>query len=88
MTAVHVYYAGRVQGVGFRYTATEIAGRFAVAGWVKNLPDGRVEVLAEGESAEVSAFLAAVSERFRRNIQSEDRTPTSPSGEIGFRIER
>lgn len=88
MTAVHVHYAGRVQGVGFRYTAAEIAGRFAVAGWVKNLPDGRVELLAEGESAEVSAFLTAVSERFRRNIHSEDRTPTPPTGQIGFRIER
>lgn len=80
MVAVQVYYSGRVQGVGFRYTATEIAGRFRVFGWVRNLPDGRVELMAEGESAEVSGFLTAVSERFRGKIHGEDRTPVPATG--------
>lgn len=52
-----VYYSGRVQGVGFRYTARSVARGFAVTGFVKNLSDGRVQLVAEGQSAEVRAFL-------------------------------
>ncbi|MBL8829940.1 MAG: acylphosphatase, partial [Planctomycetaceae bacterium] len=43
-----VLFHGRVQGVGFRVTTRSIAQRFAVTGWVRNLPDGSVELLAEG----------------------------------------
>ena len=53
----HVFYSGRVQGVGFRYTAKETAQRLDVAGWVRNLNDGRVELVAEGEEASVMDFL-------------------------------
>ena len=53
-----VLYAGRVQGVGFRYTACRAAGRYDVTGYVRNLPDGSVECVAEGESSEIGAFLA------------------------------
>ena len=80
MVAVQVFYSGRVQGVGFRYTATEIASRFRVTGWVRNLPDGRVELLAEGDSAEVSEFLAAVRDRFQGKIHAEDRSPCPATG--------
>ena len=55
-----VFYAGRVQGVGFRYTACQVARGHDVTGFVRNLPDGRVECVAEGESAEIKAFLAEV----------------------------
>jgi acylphosphatase len=89
MTAVHVHYSGRVQGVGFRYTAVEVARRFAVVGWVKNLPDGRVELWAEGDEAEVTAFLEAVRQQLRANIHDESRTPAPPTGEYDeFTIER
>ena len=54
---VHVYYSGRVQGVGFRLTAEETALRFSIIGWVKNLRDGRVELVAEGEEAILAQFL-------------------------------
>ena len=54
---VHVYYSGMVQGVGFRFTAERIAGSLGLCGWVKNLFDGRVEVIAEGEEAELIDFL-------------------------------
>jgi acylphosphatase len=55
-----VYYAGSVQGVGFRYTVHSLARGFEVIGYVRNLPDGRVHLVAEGEVAEVDAFLDAV----------------------------
>ena len=57
-----VYFTGHVQGVGFRYTACEVARSFSVAGTVKNLPDGRVEMVAEGDTGEVSRFQEAVAD--------------------------
>lgn len=58
MTAKNVFYSGRVQGVGFRYSTKRIASGFDVTGWVKNLPDGRVEMMAQSfEADELEAFL-------------------------------
>ena len=54
-----VYYAGRVQGVGFRYTVRSLAARFDVTGFVRNLPDGRVHLVVEGDAGEIDAFLEA-----------------------------
>lgn len=65
-----VYYSGRVQGVGFRFTAQRLAQRYAVAGWVRNLDDGRVEVVAEGESADVHALLDAIGRAMHGKIYS------------------
>jgi acylphosphatase len=62
MIARQVFYEGRVQGVGFRYTVKRIATGFEVVGFVKNLPDGRVEVQAGGDLTEVRAFLEAIAE--------------------------
>ncbi len=56
----HAYYSGRVQGVGFRLTAEETAHDFGVVGWVKNLRDGRVELVAEGDESVVGQFLEAL----------------------------
>jgi acylphosphatase len=74
-----VFYAGHVQGVGFRYTTSRIAGRFRVTGFVRNLPDGRVELVAEGAAEEVTAFLREVAERLGDNIRSTavDRRPAT-----------
>ena len=55
-----VHYSGRVQGVGFRFVSHRLAQGFDVAGYVRNLEDGRVELLAEGEPNELDAFLAAI----------------------------
>ena len=49
-----MYFSGHVQGVGFRYTTRSVASRFAVTGYVRNLPDGRVELVAEGGSGLVA----------------------------------
>jgi len=55
-----VLYSGRVQGVGFRYTAKTVAAGFELTGTVKNLADGRVELIAEGAPGELEAFRAAI----------------------------
>ncbi len=57
---VQVFYAGQVQGVGFRYTARTVATGFEVTGLVRNLPDGRVEMVAEGMKDELEAFLQSI----------------------------
>jgi len=54
---VHVYYSGKVQGVGFRYSAVNCALKLPITGFVKNLPDQRVEVVAEGKEADLKNFL-------------------------------
>ncbi|MBE7496649.1 MAG: acylphosphatase [Verrucomicrobiaceae bacterium] len=57
MIGKKVFFSGRVQGVGFRYSTKQIASGFDVTGWVKNLPDGRVALHAQGDMDEVAAFL-------------------------------
>jgi acylphosphatase len=59
---MHIHYAGHVQGVGFRYTVRTVATGFEVAGKVRNLPDGRVELVAEGTHEELAAFQQAIRE--------------------------
>jgi acylphosphatase len=63
------YYSGHVQGVGFRYTVRHLAADFNVSGFVRNLADGRVEVVAEGAPAELDRFLAAIVERMDAHIR-------------------
>lgn len=67
-----VYFSGRVQGVGFRFTTEAIASRYAVTGFVRNLPDGRVEVVAEGARAEIDRFQDAIQHTMRGNIRGVD----------------
>jgi acylphosphatase len=82
-----VHYAGRVQGVGFRYTARSIARGYEVTGYVCNLPDGRVELVAEGEKHQLDAFLAEVRDRFFNGIRDERRDTRAATGEFsGFQI--
>lgn len=73
-------YSGRVQGVGFRYTAQRLAEGFPVVGFVRNLPDGRVELVAEGEPEVVEAFLGALMGELGGKIHSVSRT-SEPPGE-------
>ena len=72
---LQVLFSGRVQGIGFRYTVKQTALGYEVTGWVKNLADGRVELLVEGERGELEAFQAAILEaglrHFIRETQSD-----------------
>ena len=73
LVRVHVHYSGRVQGVGFRYTVRALVPGYDVLGTIRNLPDGRVELVAEGERAELEEFLQAVRDSgLRRNIRDEN----------------
>jgi acylphosphatase len=82
----HVRYTGRVQGVGFRYTVQGLAEQFPVAGYVRNLPDGSVEVVAEGSADQVEAFLAAIDQRMAAYIRKRVVSDEAPGGHEGFRI--
>lgn len=69
---LHVVYSGRVQGVGFRYAVCHAAEPFDVAGFVRNLWDGDVELVAEGGQDELAGLLNAIrASRLRRNITGE-----------------
>jgi acylphosphatase len=75
MPEVHhaiVYFTGRVQGVGFRYQAMQVAKEFDVSGCVQNLPDGRVLMEVEGSPGEVRDFVAAVQERMISYIRKSE----------------
>jgi acylphosphatase len=77
-----VYYAGRVQGVGFRANARHLARRYAVTGFVRNLDDGRVQLVAEGEAGEVGQLLEAIEESMAGNIVSAPRVVLPATGEF------
>lgn len=70
-----IYFSGRVQGVGFRYTCRQIAHGYEVAGWVRNLVDGRVEMEVEGAAQEVEAYTAAVQYQMGDYIRQVERHP-------------
>lgn len=84
-----VFFTGRVQGVGFRYTTQAVAQRHDVVGFVRNLPDGRVEVVAEGLSAELNRFIQNVERAMAGYIDDRTEAQTIPTGEFtSFSIRR
>ena len=87
---LRVFYSGRVQGVGFRYAVKSLAPGFEVAGTVRNLPDGRVELVAEGERAELVALQQAIRDSGLGGlIRQEDETwSVATNGLRGFEIVR
>jgi acylphosphatase len=86
--AKRVKYTGRVQGVGFRYTALGVAQNFAVAGTVRNCSDGSVEMCVQGEPDQVEAFLAALERQMHSCIAEQKTSDKQPTAVEGFHIIR
>jgi len=82
MIRLTVHFTGGVQGVGFRFTTANVARSFNVAGYVKNLPDGRVECVAEGERGEVLRFIADVEQAMDHHITHVTKTESAAMGEF------
>jgi acylphosphatase len=79
---VHAIYSGRVQGIGFRFTAIDVARDLSVSGWVKNLRDGSVEIVAEADESALDDFLARLENIFSRYIQDKEINWNSASGKF------
>lgn len=89
MKRAHIIISGIVQGVGFRYHARSEALQLGIGGWVRNLPDGSVEAVAEGEGESVDAFVkwcrVGPPSAMVSGVQV---TVEKPAGEAGFGIRR
>jgi acylphosphatase len=86
-TAKHVIFSGEVQGVGFRYTTNRIAGRYSVAGYVRNRPDGTVEMFLQGPSLDVNACLQDIQDAFAGYIRETRVEEAAYDARLhGFRI--
>ena len=82
-----VHFTGHVQGVGFRYTAKAIADAFDVVGYVRNLSDGRVELVAEGEEAEINELIEEIRRKMEGFVRNHTYFDSPPTGEfLDFRI--
>ena len=76
------YFSGRVQGVGFRYTVQNIAQQYNVHGYVRNLPDGRVELVVEGDTGEIDHLVDDVAQRMNGYIKGFDCDTLPATGEF------
>jgi len=77
-----VIFEGRVQGVGFRYTACQVAADYPVTGYVRNLPDGCVELIAEGRGGAIDQFIRRLTTRMERYIRATRVSEQPASGEF------
>jgi acylphosphatase len=85
MISIQVFYEGRVQGVGFRWTVRNIAKGFDVTGWVRNLLDSRVEMQVNGDANEVRAFLDGIKQSevgsyIRKQTENKLEKPVEANG--------
>jgi len=77
-TAKHIIFVGRVQGIGFRFTALDIANRYGLTGLVRNLPDGTVEMITQGTPRDIADCIQDIKESFGvyvRETKIEEITP-------------
>ena len=89
MKQARIYYSGTVQGVGFRYRSQSIALGFKISGRVRNLPDGRVEIIAQGAKKEINNFIKSIDESFdgyirNKQISFEEADEISKGFDISF----
>lgn len=69
---VHVFYSGGVQGIGFRFTARDIAVKLGICGWIKNLCNDGVEIIAEADEETLKTFLESIKEYFSDYIANTE----------------
>ncbi len=88
MKRLHLFFSGHVQGVGFRYTAQQVATGFDLLGTVQNLPDGRVEMILEGAESEITEYLKTLEETHLHACirEKEMRWSEAQNNLKGFRI--
>lgn len=85
----HVFVSGMVQGVGYRFSTLNQARQIGVGGWVRNLPDGRVEAVFEGSKAEVEAIISWCRQgSLAANVTDLAVEYETPAGINGFEIRR
>ena len=86
--SLQIFFEGRVQGVGFRWTVRHVAKGFEVTGWVRNLIDGRVEMQVNGEENEVRAFIDAIGQSELRGYirKQTENASDEPVAAKGFEI--
>lgn len=77
-----MFYSGKVQGVGFRMNAQYISHRLGITGWVKNLPNGQVEIIAEADEERINSFLQEMKQSFSVYIENVDITWEEPTNEF------
>lgn len=78
----HIIFLGHVQGVGFRFTCRQVADRFNVSGWVKNLPNNTVEMIVEGDASQNEAYIAAVTASTHGRVIDTSVIKSSATGEF------
>lgn len=71
MDQAHILYSGTVQGVGFRYNTYKFAQTLNLKGWVKNLADGRVEILTEGPKEKIEMLCQRLEDYFQGYIKDK-----------------
>jgi acylphosphatase len=76
------HFSGHVQGVGFRYTVQDLAEHFDVSGYVRNLPDGRVELVVEGDDGEIARFIERIDEKMEGFVKRRTDFDAPPTGEF------
>ena len=82
----HIYFSGRVQGVGFRYRSYYIAQSLGLAGWVKNLWDGRVEMEVQGQTLDIQELLKRIQEQNWIEVSDIEITDIPCKQESSFHI--
>ena len=87
MVQAHIFYSGTVQGVGFRFTTQRLAMHLGLTGWVKNLPDGRVEIFVHGQRENIEQLCQDLDNQFEGNISNKSIEFINAQGAVGsFRV--